>query len=41
LAEMLRDPKVVQLTRGVCPIYLAGRLDEPLQAADRNPAGDD
>lgn len=24
LAEMLRDPKAVQLTHGVCPICLAG-----------------
>jgi hypothetical protein len=24
LAEMLHDPKVVQLTHGVCPICLAG-----------------
>jgi hypothetical protein len=41
LAEMLHDPKMVQLTHGVCPICLAGRLDEPPQAPDRNPAGDD
>jgi hypothetical protein len=40
LAEMLRDRKVVQLTHGICPICLAGRLDEPLPAADRRPAGD-
>ena len=41
LAERLRDPTVVQLTHGVCPICLAGRLDEPLQAADRSLVGDD
>jgi hypothetical protein len=29
LTEMLHDPKVVQLTHGVCPICLAGRLGDP------------
>jgi hypothetical protein len=29
LAEMLHDPRQVQVTHGVCPICLAGRLDEP------------
>jgi len=28
LAGMLHDPKLVQLTHGVCPICLAGRLGE-------------
>ena len=41
LAETLRDPKAVQLTHGVCPICLAGRLDEPPQPLDRGPASDD
>jgi hypothetical protein len=29
LAEMLHDPKLVQVTHGVCPICLAARLDGP------------
>jgi hypothetical protein len=29
LAEMLHDPKVVQVTHGICPICFAGRLGEP------------
>jgi hypothetical protein len=29
IAEMLHDPKVVQVTHGVCPICLADRLDQP------------
>ena len=28
LAGMLHDPKLVQLTHGVCPICLAGKLGE-------------
>jgi hypothetical protein len=29
LAEMLHDPKLVQVTHGVCPVCLAARLDGP------------
>ena len=29
LAEMLQDPKLVQVTHGACPICLAGKLDQP------------
>jgi hypothetical protein len=29
LAEMLHDPKLVQITHGVCPVCLAARLDGP------------
>ena len=33
VAETLRDPKVFQLTHGVCPICLAGRLTSPFKSA--------
>jgi hypothetical protein len=29
LAEMLHDPKLVQVSHGVCPVCLAARLDGP------------